>query len=321
MKLLISEKYLCITGFIIVTFVSVGAGIAGYIFVHKARNRKRTRALNNEILLPKKSQPSVHIFASFFHALSKSRTANALKVHLNSLLETIHFVSKVNDTVYARIGSKFHVSRQVISDFEVGLPVVTSFCCGLCFGIAFQSVKPIFFGLLVGYLLGLFLCNRAIIFWGQQYRRQFEKEIPSMMSMTILAIQAGASFDTAFNAYGSRFSGSLAHEAQKTYALYISQVLTRNEALDQMAQKVDVDIFYRFVATVKRALYLGSPLALALEHQLTDVRTYRTEKIKEEIAKKPIQILLPLGLFILPAMLILLLGPVLMEVMQGISMG
>ena len=153
-----------------------------------------------------------------------------------------------------------------------------------------------------------------------QKRNEYERALPEMLSVIVLAVQAGATFDTAFEAYVTRFTSALAQQSKEAYELYISQVVSRNDALDGLAREVDSELFYHFVATVKRALYLGSPLGIALENQLRDIREYREEKIKEEIAKKPVQILLPLGVFILPGMLILLLGPILMEVMQGISM-
>lgn len=151
-------------------------------------------------------------------------------------------------------------------------------------------------------------------------RLRYEKSIPEMLSVIVLSVQAGATFDTALESYATQFDSELARRARATYELYISQVVSRSDALDALARDVDSELFYRFVSTVKRALYLGSPLALALDGQLRDIRNYRAERIKEEIAKKPVQILLPLGVCILPGMLILLLGPILMEVMQGITM-
>lgn len=155
----------------------------------------------------------------------------------------------------------------------------------------------------------------------QQQRVRFEREIPQMLSMIALIVQAGASFDTALQEYATRFQGPLARHSQQAIDLYMSKVCSRSEALDELSKKVDAELFYRFISTVKRALYLGSPLSVAIESQLHDIRAFREEFIREEISKKPIQILIPLGIFILPGMLILLLGPILMEVMRGIHAG
>lgn len=155
----------------------------------------------------------------------------------------------------------------------------------------------------------------------KQQRLRFEREVPQMLSMIALTVQAGASFDNALKAYASRFQGLLAQRSQRALELYSSKVCSRNDALDQLSKEVDSELFYRFISTVKRALYLGSPLSVAVESQLHDIRAFREEKIREEIAKKPVQILIPLGIFILPGMLILLLGPILMEVMRGIHLG
>lgn len=201
------------------------------------------------------------------------------------------------------------------------------FISGVCLVLFGILVLALFHNLLLSSctaLLVLFfaptVANSILGRMKNRKRTEYERALPEMLSVIVLSVQAGATFDTAFEAYASRFSSSLAREAKSAYELYISQVTSRGEALDTLAREVDSEPFYHFVATVKRALYLGSPLGIALENQLRDMREYREERIKEEIAKKPVQILLPLGVFILPGMLILLLGPILMEVMQGISM-
>lgn len=290
-------------------------------FERNAHNLLRKDALNSVSSQRQKGKTIRKVLVDLADIACKNRIVSIIQKKVKSVSIALRLAKNIDETTYEKLAQKFQVDSHVVHTFEGLFPFAAAFLLGMVLEVVTHTIGGIYIGLLTGLFLGAIVCNKTLEHCEKHYRTLFESEVPSMMSMIILAIQAGASFDMAFNAYGTRCVGLLAQEAQQTYALYISQVMTRNDALDQMAQKVDVDIFYRFVATVKRALYLGSPLSLALEHQLSDVRVFRTEKIKEEIAKKPIQILLPLGLFILPSMLILLLGPVLMEVMQGISMG
>jgi tight adherence protein C len=54
-----------------------------------------------------------------------------------------------------------------------------------------------------------------------------------------------------------------------------------------------------------------------LEAAARDARvSYRTAR-QEEVAKAPVKMMIPTGVLILPAMLILVLGPVLLELIGG----
>jgi len=209
----------------------------------------------------------------------------------------------------------FHRYNTLVSAGAAGCGVIVGLC-GIVWG-PFYSIC-----LCAGCVI-LFsrLVDRAVLRFADKTRETYERDLAGMMNMIVLGVEAGATFDTAFGSYVATFDAPLALVSRKTYRSYISGVRSRSDALDALAREIDSEIFFRFVATIKRALYLGSPLSLALEDQLSDIRAYRKEKIEEEIAKKPVKILLPLGVCILPAMLILLLGPILMEVLQGMNMG
>ncbi|MBK5211409.1 MAG: type II secretion system F family protein [Coriobacteriia bacterium] len=209
----------------------------------------------------------------------------------------------------------FRQYNTLVSASSAGFGVVIGVC-----GLVLGSFYSICF-CVGGMFLFSQLVDRALLRLADKKRETYERDLAGMMNMIVLGVEAGATFDTAFGSYVDSFDAPLALASRKTYRSYISGVRSRSDALDELAKEIDSEIFFRFIATIKRALYLGSPLSLALDDQLSDIRAYRKEKVEEEIAKKPVKILLPLGVCILPAMLILLLGPILMEVMQGINMG
>lgn len=321
MNAALSKITLYISAIVALFLLALSVSFLVMVLGANARTLKQKNALKRPSPHAKTSRASIEKILATASSLLANKFIRSFMNGTRSILVSLKLVKNVDADVYAKLARKLQVSKSAVYDAELSLSMVSSILMAAFLGISAHSLMNALAGFCVGLVCGAVLSNKFLMHWERIERRQYERDIPSMMSMIILAVQAGASFDTAFNAYATRFSGPLAQEASRAYSLYISQVQTRNDALDQMAHNIDIDIFYRFVSTVKRALYLGSPLALALEHQLADVRAFRSEKAKEEIAKKPIQILLPLGLFILPAMLILLLGPVLMEVMQGIRMG
>ncbi|MEG1561572.1 MAG: type II secretion system protein, partial [Raoultibacter sp.] len=61
----------------------------------------------------------------------------------------------------------------------------------------------------------------------------------------------------------------------------------------------------------------GSSLAQSLEVTSVEARAVHKARREEAVAKAPIKMMIPTGTLILPAMLLLVLGPVLLDMMQG----
>jgi tight adherence protein C len=72
-----------------------------------------------------------------------------------------------------------------------------------------------------------------------------------------------------------------------------------------------VDALARFATVVGESLAFGSPLALALEAQARAIRDEQRAQVEEEIEKAPVKMLVPLGVLVVPAMLLAILGPLL----------
>ena len=71
------------------------------------------------------------------------------------------------------------------------------------------------------------------------------------------------------------------------------------------------------VDSILRSLRLGTSLTGALEDAASQSRaTYRTA-LEERVAKAPVKMMLPTGTLILPAMLLMVMGPVLIELAGG----
>ena len=111
-----------------------------------------------------------------------------------------------------------------------------------------------------------------------------------------------------------RFASAVLHFASAVLHL-LNAVLHLLNAVLHFANAV-----LRFVNALRQAFILGSTLGPALSALSQDVRKYRAARIEERIAKTPVKILAPLGLCIVPAVLILLMGPIMSQVLQGLQL-
>ena len=63
----------------------------------------------------------------------------------------------------------------------------------------------------------------------------------------------------------------------------------------------------------------GSPIVDSLLNLANSLRTQRKQAAEEEAAKKSIQLLFPLVVFIFPALFVILLGPAVLSIIHGFS--
>lgn len=231
--------------------------------------------------------------------------------------------AKNEDSLKSALYRKEHRAAHSLLRFRresAGLSLVVGFLL-LCLAVAAKPSGVFLSAALGAQVVIPALRTRYVLRQALSHRRKCEYQLPDMLSLLVLVVRAGSTLDAALGRYASSFDTELASEVRKLHEAYVSGISTRAQALEDFARSVDSEPVYRFVASVKRSMLSGGSLVEVLEVQLYDMRAFKRECINEEIAKKPVKMLIPLGLFILPAMLILLLGPVLMEVMGGMQSG
>ena len=89
----------------------------------------------------------------------------------------------------------------------------------------------------------------------------------------------------------------------------------RDEALRKVASTYDSTILSRTFETVIRSIRYGTSMVESMESDASEAREAYQAAREEKVAKAPVKMLIPTGVLILPAMLILVLGPVLLELM------
>ena len=93
----------------------------------------------------------------------------------------------------------------------------------------------------------------------------------------------------------------------------------RNEALKTLSDSTDVKQVKTFVSAVIQANQLGIPITNVLSAQAEQLRMDKSEEIKEVAAKVPTKMTIPTVIFILPAIMVIILGPVVFSVVDNLS--
>ncbi|MFH2040420.1 MAG: type II secretion system F family protein, partial [Chloroflexota bacterium] len=146
-------------------------------------------------------------------------------------------------------------------------------------------------------------------------RRQkgIRKALPDALDLLTICVEAGLGFDAAMSKVGEKWENELS--LAFTRAIREIQLgKLRREALRDMAERIGLPEMTSFVAAVIQSESLGVSMARVLRIQADQMRLKRRQRAEEEAQKAPIKMLLPMGLFIFPSIMIVLLTPALMRI-------
>ncbi len=138
-----------------------------------------------------------------------------------------------------------------------------------------------------------------------------------MLEVVALGLRSGLSFDRSLELYSGHFDTLLSRACASAQRQWALGLVTREQALRELAATFDSPLFSRVVESMVRSLRFGSSLAESLETAAGDARQQFRSRKQEQVAKASVKMMVPTGALMLPAMLLLVLGPVLLELMEG----
>lgn len=141
------------------------------------------------------------------------------------------------------------------------------------------------------------------------------KSLPDIMDLLTVSVEAGLTFDSALAKVAEKMPGDLARE----FEIVLQEIKigkSKKEALYQMADRIGVQDLRSFVGAVIQADQLGVSLGRVLRIQSEQIRQNRKQRISEKAMKAPIKMLIPMVVFIFPAIFIVLLGPVVINLIE-----
>jgi tight adherence protein C len=150
----------------------------------------------------------------------------------------------------------------------------------------------------------------------ERRRASFERDLPALLEVVALGMQAGMGFDQAFALYTERFETPLAGCCQQSLVVWQKGLKSRDEGMRELAERVGTASFRHFCSSVLRALRFGAPLTQLLLDLAREARKEYRARREEQVAKAPVKMLLPTGALILPAMLLLVMGPIMLDLMR-----
>ncbi len=152
-------------------------------------------------------------------------------------------------------------------------------------------------------------------------QKKIRKGLPDILDLLVVSVESGLALDAAIKRVGEEMA--MVHpEISEEFriATVESQMgIPRSEALENMANRIGIEEVRALVSVITQAERFGTSVAKALRNQGDALRVKRRQQAEEKAQKTAVKLMIPLVLFIFPAMGIVLAGPAAIRVMEAFS--
>ena len=146
--------------------------------------------------------------------------------------------------------------------------------------------------------------------------RTVRRELPGMLDLLRVTVEAGLPLTAALTAVGERTSGALGAE-WRVVGTEVTLGVPLSESLRAMLARVPVPEMAALIGALERAIRHGAPLAQTLAAQARDARESRGRRIREEAARAGPKIQLVVALLLVPSVLLLVAAALAAALIEG----
>jgi tight adherence protein C len=170
-------------------------------------------------------------------------------------------------------------------------------------------------GLVAG-LVGWFIPDLLVSSKTGARRHQIVRALPDALDLLVISVEAGLGFDAALQRLVEKTDNPLTREFARVLAeLRVGR--SRREALRDVIDRTQVQDLTNFISAILQAEQLGVSISKVLTIQADQMRTVRRQRAEQSAAQAPLKMLIPLAIFIFPALCIMILGPIWPTVVQS----
>ncbi len=180
-----------------------------------------------------------------------------------------------------------------------------------------QLVSIIAFGAGLGFMFPNLWLGMAI----RGRKEKIKHGLPDTLDLLVVSVESGLALDAGLKRVGeemARVHPELSEEMR--IATMESQMgIPRAEALENMAQRTGLEEMRSLVSVILQAEKFGTSIARALRNQADSLRTKRHQAAEERAQKTAVKLMIPLVLFIFPAMGVVLAGPAAIKMLEALK--
>lgn len=214
----------------------------------------------------------------------------------------------------AAAGMKDGLSTDEFIAWKLVFSILGPFLLAFLFQFARHPLLVVLFAILFSFLPDFLLKDMVA-----KRQRDILRALPFSVDLLTLVVEAGLDFSQGIQRVVERGpEGPLAEELS-VMMRDIRLGTTRSDALKTLAERCSVPEISAFTAVLVQADRLGASVGPVLRAQAGVMRSERFQRAEKAGARASSLVLMPLVMFILPAALLVIVGPVLLRFVYGIG--
>lgn len=148
-------------------------------------------------------------------------------------------------------------------------------------------------------------------------KKEVQKALADTLDMLVVCVEAGLGLNQAMARVAEEVEhiSAVMSEELEILNLEIRAGTPREDALRHFGERTDVKDIKSLVSMLIQTDRFGTSIAQALRVHSDDLRVKRRQRAEEAAAKTTIKLVIPLAIFVFPAMFIVILGPAMLTIM------
>jgi tight adherence protein C len=179
------------------------------------------------------------------------------------------------------------------------------------------DILMIILGILI-IILGLYLPRLWLDSRIRQRKDELRRNLPDALDMFSVCVSAGLGFDQSLKKIIDYWPTDLSAEFRRVVQ-EMEMGVSRADALRNMAARIEVEEISSFIAIIIQAESIGMSFSEVLHNQAKQMRILRQFRAKELANSLPAKMVIPLAIFIFPALIAVIVGPLVPTIMSIFS--
>ncbi|KAA6184703.1 type II secretion system F family protein [Thiohalocapsa marina] len=200
----------------------------------------------------------------------------------------------------------------------VVLPVVVALVAYFSLSLPLNTELSMVIG---SVLIGALLPDNWLARQGRKRQAALRRALPDALDMLVVCTEAGLGLNAAIQRVSQETQiqhPELAEELGMVMLQTRAGVDSR-VALQDLAERTGMDEMRALVSTLMQAMRFGTSIAETLRVYAEEMRDKRLQSAEEKAARVSTTLILPLGIFLLPAFIIVAVGPTLIKAYEVLT--
>jgi tight adherence protein C len=165
--------------------------------------------------------------------------------------------------------------------------------------------------------LGYLLPDIVIARIRKRVETAYRIAFPDLLDLLIVCTDAGLSINAALDRVSMEFQDAY-RPLGVNMSIALSEIRSGRsfpDALEKLSDRLGIDEAQSFTTLIKQSIELGADIGDAMRVFANEMRSRRLLRAEEYANTLPVKMLLPLGLFIFPVLMMMVMGPAVIKIM------